>query len=838
MSDADTHPLSEFLDALPDSKEAERWRFALESAGSGVWDADLVAGTCYYSSSWKRMLGYADDELDDDPDLWLAFVHPADRQLAIASGDRHVAGETTRIETEFRLRHKDGHWVWVLDRGQVVERDSSGRPTRMIGAQTDITAQKNVERQLALLNERIQLALDAGQVGLWQFETESGHLVWDQRIRDIYGIGPGPAEVPRSTWHDRLHPDDAAAAERAIAITAETGKPMKTSYRIVKPNGEVRHLHALARLVHHSDAPPLLVGSIWDITEQVQNAAALAAEKERLRITLQSIGDAVISTDVGNRITFANPAAARLLCSAQSALVGANIDDVFPLVDEETEAPLASSTHRAVLSRRTVDREENAIFVRSDGNGRAVRDLASPIIDPDGQVVGAVLVIQDITNARALQRELAYAARHDSLTGLLNRVAFEENLQAAIGSRDCALLYLDLDRFKMINDTVGHAAGDALLKMVATTLTGFLPCGTVVGRLGGDEFAAVVPVADINDATTIASGLLAEIQTRRLHWAGKHHVIGASIGIAAIDDPGLDLETATARADAACYAAKSAGRNRVSAYSASVGAAQRNLAQIQVASGLADALAERRLVLFGQEIRDLAAPSRPSSHIEILCRMTAADGSIIPPGQFIPAAERFGLMGSVDRWIIEHTLETHAASLMADELSVAINLSANTLSDPELWPFVKTIVERTKVEPSRLVFEITETAVVDNFVAAERFVRDARRAGCRISLDDFGAGLSSFAYLKRFRVDSIKIDGAFVRNLAKSRFDRAVVASIGTIAHELGVDVIAERIEDAESVAILRSLGIGHGQGFLFHRPQPLDELLQARRSASIRQAG
>ena len=837
MTDAAPHPSSPSLDALPDSKEAERWRFALESARSGVWDADLVAGTCYYSPSWKQMLGYADDELDGDPDLWLALVHPADRQLAIDSGERHIAGDTARIETEFRLRHKAGHWVWVLDRGQVVERDKHGRPTRMIGAQTDITAQKNVERQLALLNERIQLALDAGQVGLWQFEIESGRLVWDQRIRDIYGMGPGPAEVPRSTWHEHLHPDDAAAAERAIAITAETGEPMKTSYRIVKPNGEIRHLQALARRVHYSDAPPLLVGSIWDITEQVQNAAALAAEKECLRITLQSIGDAVISTDVGNRITFANPAAARLLRSAQAALVGANIDDVFPLVDEETEAPLASSTHRAVLSRRTVDREENAIFVRSDGSGRAVRDLASPIINPDGQVVGAVLVIQDITNARTLQRQLAYAARHDSLTGLLNRVAFEENLQAAIGRRDCALLYLDLDRFKMINDTVGHAAGDALLKMVARTLTGFLPRETVVGRLGGDEFAAVVPVADMDHATTIASGLLAEIRTRRLHWGGKHHEIGASIGIAAIDDPGLDLETATARADAACYAAKSAGRNRVSAYSASVGAAQRNLAQIQVASGLADALAERRLVVFGQEVRDLDAPSQPGHHIEILCRMMAADGSIIPPGQFIPAAERFGLMGSVDRWIIEHTLETHAASLRANGLSVAINLSANTLSDPELWPFVKTVIERTKVEPACLVFEITETAAVDNFAAAERFVRDARRAGCRISLDDFGAGLSSFAYLKRFRVDSIKIDGAFVRNLAKSRFDRAVVASIGTIAHELGVDVIAERIEDAESVTILRSLGIGYGQGFFFHRPQPLAELLQARQDAGIRKA-
>lgn len=813
-----------------DSAEANRWSFALESAGLGVWDSNLVTGQCYYSSTWKRMLGYREDELGDSGDLWLTLIHPDDKQRAIESGQRHIAGEIPQIETEFRLRHKDGHWVWVLDRGRVVEWDADGKPTRMIGVQTDITDQKNAEHQLALLNQRVELALDAGQIGLWHFNIETETVLWDRRMREIFGIGSGTDEVPRATWHRLLHPEDAAIAEQAVEATFKTGIPMKTSYRIVKPDGEVRHVYALARLVKREGMPEMLMGSIWDITEQVHSAEALAREKDLYRVTLQSIGDAVLTTNVDDIITFANPAAERLLLRSASELIGAPVSGALRLVDEVSDHVLTSSTMRAMENRSTVDRVENAVVVRSDGERRSIRDLASPIFNTAGAVTGSVLVVQDVTNARNLQRELSHAATHDTLTGLLNRRAFEVATASILASPDRrhALLYIDLDRFKMVNDTLGHAAGDALLKLATASMNSVLPHDAVIGRLGGDEFAAVLPSANPEDTKAIAERLIEEIRKVRLEWDGKLQEIGASVGIAFLDDPNLTLNEAVARADAACYAAKAEGRNRTAIYDENTGAAKENLASVQAASGILEALAEGRLEIYGQEIREISDTTENTVYIEILSRMRAPDGTLIAPAEFIPAAERFGLMGIVDRWIIEHTLEQYGKRLMAtDKVAIALNLSANTISDPTLWSFIKTTTERTNVSPSRLIFEITETTAVNNYEAAENFVKEARAAGCRISLDDFGAGLSSFGYLHHFDVDSIKIDGAFIEKLSNSRLNQAVVRSIGSVARELGVDVVAEHIEDTGAVGILRSLGIGFGQGFLFHRPQPLGNLLQ-----------
>ncbi|WP_051615271.1 EAL domain-containing protein [Phyllobacterium sp. UNC302MFCol5.2] len=813
-----------------DSAEANRWSFALESAGLGVWDSNLVTGQCYYSSTWKRMLGYREDELGDSGDLWLTLIHPDDKQRAIESGQRHIAGEIPQIETEFRLRHKDGHWVWVLDRGRVVEWDADGKPTRMIGVQTDITDQKNAEHQLALLNQRVELALDAGQIGLWHFNIETETVLWDRRMREIFGIGSGTDEVPRATWHRLLHPEDAAIAEQAVEATFKTGIPMKTSYRIVKPDGEVRHVYALARLVKREGMPEMLMGSIWDITEQVHSAEALAREKDLYRVTLQSIGDAVLTTNVDDIITFANPAAERLLLRSASELIGAPVSGALRLVDEVSDHVLTSSTMRAMENRSTVDRVENAVVVRSDGERRSIRDLASPIFNSAGAVTGSVLVVQDVTNARNLQRELSHAATHDTLTGLLNRRAFEVATASILASPDRrhALLYIDLDRFKMVNDTLGHAAGDALLKLATASMNSVLPHDAVIGRLGGDEFAAVLPSANPEDTKAIAERLIEEIRKVRLEWDGKLQEIGASVGIAFLDDPNLTLNEAVARADAACYAAKAEGRNRTAIYDENTGAAKENLASVQAASGILEALAEGRLEIYGQEIREISDTTENTVYIEILSRMRAPDGTLIAPAEFIPAAERFGLMGIVDRWIIEHTLEQYGERLMAtDKVAIALNLSANTISDPTLWSFIKTTTERTNVSPSRLIFEITETTAVNNYEAAENFVKEARAAGCRISLDDFGAGLSSFGYLHHFDVDSIKIDGAFIEKLSNSRLNQAVVRSIGSVARELGVDVVAEHIEDTGAVGILRSLGIGFGQGFLFHRPQPLGNLLQ-----------
>jgi diguanylate cyclase (GGDEF)-like protein len=386
---------------------------------------------------------------------------------------------------------------------------------------------------------------------------------------------------------------------------------------------------------------------------------------------------------------------------------------------------------------------------------------------------------------------------------------------------------VDLDRFKMVNDTAGHAAGDTILKMIATALKSAVHARDVVGRLGGDEFAVLLLDCDRENAERIGQRILRLISDCRVASNGKTHEVGASIGLSVVDNGQESAQTVMAQADVACYAAKTSGRNRISVFTPDAGEAPRHLSDIRVAAGIRDAIQQNSFRLYAQEIRDLRSPLKACSRYEILTRMIGADGSVVLPGAFIPAAERFDLMGELDRWVIRTTIGEFGARIMADPArSVAINLSANSLNDPDLWPFVSTTLAAGCLAPARLTFEITETAVINNFVAAERFVENARQLGCRISLDDFGAGVSSFSYLKRFPADSIKIDQGFVRAMHESRYDRLIVRLIGDIARDLGAEVIAEGIERPETVEALRSIGIEIGQGFLFHRPRPLAEIV------------
>jgi diguanylate cyclase (GGDEF)-like protein/PAS domain S-box-containing protein len=794
----------------------DRWRHALDRARLGVWDWDLVTGECLYSASWKRMLGYEPHELpDDDPDLWLSLAHPDDRERAIESGDRHIAGDTCELETQFRMRHKDGRWLWIIDRGGVVEWDVDGKPTRMIGVQTDISRQKATEHDLKQLNERFRLALDASDIGIWQFEPETGRVFWDARMRDIHGIGAGPSEVPRETWQRRLHPDDGARAKAANDRGMETGALVRIKYRIVRPDGEVRHLDSLAKFVRDAAFSDRLVGTIRDITEEVAAADALATEKEKLRVTLQSITDAVVSTDTAGRITFANDAALRLLASSESRLAGQPIHKAFRVTADRFASTAAANL---VITLFGTDEVE-----------RVVRCAASPIVSPSGTPAGMVHIFQDVTEEQARQRELAFAARHDSLTGVYNRAAFEDALRTGIQTADTApfvLLYIDLDHFKALNDFAGHAAGDAALKAVTRGIRDALPHNAVVGRLGGDEFAVIVPATDPGEAADLADSVLTAVRTTEMPHNARHQQLAASVGVEIVSAPGGSPTDTLARADDACYAAKASGRNRVVINNEGTGSTT-GLTAVRLVSDINEAMEDGRLTLFGQEIRRLDDPWSRSRRVEVLARLTNRNGDMIPPAEFIRAAERFGVAGVLDRWIFESALETYGGSMRtSDGFCLGFNLSAQTLSDPQLWDFASRTIAENEVSPSNIVFEITETAAVTNFEAAERFVRAARAAGCRVSLDDFGAGLSSFGYLRRFPIDSVKIDGVFVENVAQNRFDKAIVASIAGIARDIGFDVVAERIEDPASIPVLKSLNVKFVQGYLLHRPEPLARII------------
>lgn len=797
---------------------AESWKEALERARLGVWDWNLRTGECFYSASWTRMLGYADGELTMSSDLWMKLAHPDDLDRAIASGDRHIAGLTENIETELRLRHKNGSWVWVLDRGGIAERDAAGKPVRVIGVQTDITKQKLIEHQLEQINTRFELALAASGTGIWHHDLDTHKSFWDKRTRAIFGIDQAGEDLPQDLWHSFLHPEDRERAERAHSGSEAWKDDMSIRYRIVRRDGQVRFIETFARHIAAPGSAGRLVGTTRDVTEEVKAAETLGLEKERLRVTLRSISDAVVSTDMDGRINFVNHAATEMVGKAEAELLG---------------LPVRQALGGVVLpdgsAANTLGQAETIKLELTSTKSISVRCTASPILSADGSCLGTVHTLQDVSDQLRKQRELAYAARHDALTGMLNRSAFDELLAEWIAEADrspLAVLYLDLDYFKALNDLAGHAAGDRALKSISTSIRGQLPAGACFARLGGDEFAALVPLTHEGVAETVAEAILLAVKGSELGPGVPAGSVGVSIGIVVVTDSCISPADALACADDACYVSKAAGRNRYSTFANKETTSTSGLNAARIAADILEALDEGRLHLYGQEIHALSGSARPARIVEVLARLVSKGGTIVPPAEFIPAAERFGIAAKLDRWIIKAALTKLASATGAGELSVTLNLSAQTLSDPHLLEFVGSVIEETGVSPRNIVFEVTETAAVTNFEAAERFIRSARERGCRVSLDDFGAGLSSFEYLRRFPIDSIKINGSFVQNMAAQRFDREIVASINAIAKSLGYSVVAEKIDNPEALSMLRAMGADFGQGFLLHRPEPLEQLL------------
>jgi diguanylate cyclase (GGDEF)-like protein/PAS domain S-box-containing protein len=812
-----------------------RWQFALESARQGVWDYDVTAGKTFYSSVWKEILGYRGEEIDDDAQAWWTFVHPDDVAAVRVAGQDHVANQTPYFECEFRMRHKDGHWVWILDRGKVVERDADGKPLRMLGTHTDITARKETEERLRRLSERIQLAVKSGGVGLWERNLDTGKMWWDGRMLEIYGLDPATSEITYDLWAERLHPEDRQRVEGEVRDGLAGIRPYDTEFRVITPAGAVRYVRTMANLTRKPDgSPALLSGTNWETTETRLLTDALSKEKELLQVTLQSIGDAVITTDTTANITFMNPVAEELTGWKAEEAMGKPVAAVIRIVDEATDGSVDSPVDECMRLVRPISRHENVVLIGRDGERRDIRESAAPVRTAAGEVIGAVLVFQDMTRSRQLQRQLAHSAAHDALTGLPNRTTFEAQLAATcadarVGRRQHALCFIDLDRFKIVNDTVGHAAGDALLREIGRVIMKNVRADDVTARLGGDEFALILRHCSIEQAERVAGTVIEAIRAIPFAWGGRIYDVGASIGMTAISENSPVPSELLSQADVACYTAKAMGRNRVSVYEPGESDAHRHHRDLQVAANIRGAIEQNHFRLYAQEIRSLKPTESGSRHIELLLRLDD-NGKIVEPASFIPAAERYDLMANIDRWVVRTALGTYGDRIRAErDLSIAINLSANSLNDPLFWPFLQDELKTTRVLPNQIHLEITETALINNLSAAHALVSAARAAGCAIVLDDFGTGLSSFAYLKRFPVDYVKIDGTFMQSLKESGVDRAIVESINDIAHKLGARTVAECVEDAEAIEILRMIGVDEVQGFAISRPMPIEAFLAPR---------
>ena len=550
----------------------------------------------------------------------------------------------------------------------------------------------------------------------------------------------------------------------------------------------------------------------------------LYQEKELFQVTLASIGDAVITTDSFGNITYLNPIAELLTGWSSSAANGAPLQHIFHITEvatqESIEDPLAGCLNKSDKSNSN----HECLLIRKDKQECIIDYSVAPIQNDKKNVIGTVLTFRDVTEQRKLTQKLAYQAAHDSLTGLLNRDEFENRLSKILASTrqddTHALLYLDLDQFKVINDTCGHSAGDELLRQVTALLHSKLRSRDTLARLGGDEFGIILEHCPKNEALQVAHMLRELVQNFRYQWQDKTFTIGVSIGLFPINQNNESLSNALIAADSACYVAKDRGRNRVHVYQADDSVLQKRSGEMQWLPRIQQAIAENRLCLYFQPIIAISKKDELEEHGEILLRLRDEHDQLIMPGSFLPSAERYDQMQMIDRWVVEQSLKLlKACSYRQSKVVYAINLSAQALGSEDFLNFVVDSLKTYKKNPSNICFEITENVALADLKHVMKFISTLKELGCRFSMDDFGSGLSSFGYLKNIPLDYLKIDGQLVKDILTDPIDHAMVESINHIGHVMGLKTIAEWVENTKTSQLLEEIGVDYAQGFWHAKP-------------------
>ncbi|HSG63652.1 MAG TPA: EAL domain-containing protein [Gammaproteobacteria bacterium] len=585
-------------------------------------------------------------------------------------------------------------------------------------------------------------------------------------------------------------------------------------------------------IAYHGE--PALLTVAKDITHRKSMEASLGRGKLQARITLESIGEGVITTDTAGNIDYMNEAAEELTGSSRSGGLGKRLTDLIALVDEVDRESLGDPVARCLSERKRVSLGRRALLTsKFGGRERSIDLTASPIRSPDGLVAGCVVIFHDVSELRGLARQMSYQASHDALTGLVNRAEFESRLEAALqGARigdgaGHAVCYLDLDRFKMVNDTCGHLAGDNLLREIASLLRERVRDSDTVARLGGDEFGLLLIGCPLEKARQITDDISQAVADHRFVWRDQIFDIGVSIGVVEIGHDSGTAESVLGAADSACYVAKQQGRGRVHVYSARDEVVARQRGEIQWLQRLQRAIKEGGFELYVQPIVSVAGRVDSGPAVEVLLRMRDEAGAPISPAQFLQAAERYQLMGGIDRWVVQAALTSIASgSLRLPEgRCCSINLSGQTLGDETFLDFVVEELDRSGVEPAQVCFEVPESAVVGNLEHARRFINVLHGIGCHFALDDFGSGIGAFGNLKDLAIDYLKIDGAYIRNIAQDSVNHAMVAAMIKLARTLDFRIVAEEVEDRDSFETVRELGVDFVQGYIVERPHPMQAL-------------
>jgi diguanylate cyclase (GGDEF)-like protein/PAS domain S-box-containing protein len=693
-----------------------------------------------------------------------------------------------------------------------------------------VSARSNqLELQLRQGEERLTLGFIGSGAGLWDWDIRADTVYYSPWISRLLNYEEDMLNNEPSAFVELMHPDDRAACREAVASHFRTSASYEVTFRLKTGDGSYLWCRSRGQAVRDNLGVAVrMVGTLTDISDLKAAEARAFSEKELAQVALAAIGDAVITTDTDGNITYCNPVAEALLGRKTTSLRNRPLSLACSIFSETSGLQVHDLVGPAIDGADASAREDTLLLHGLDGQIIPIDHSVAPIHNFSGTVIGTVVVLHDVSEERQHAAELTYQANHDALTGVLNRRAFESQLntliQNAVPQQCYAVLYLDLDQFKVVNDTCGHAAGDELISQISMILQQNVREGDLLARLGGDEFGIVLMDCGDIDAVRIAEQLRESVASIRFSWAGQQFAVGVSVGMIALTHDTCTLKEVMKAADAACYMAKEKGRNRVHVYREDdIELTVRHHEMTWVAR-IKDALERDRFCLYAQPIVSLRGGSvvqQRHEHVEILLRMLDDDDQPIAPMAFIPAAERYGLMTQIDRWVIRNTF----GMLALPDIGIrtcAINLSGGSINDDHFFDYLHEQQGLHQVAWSMLCFEITETAAIASLSKATALINRLRDLGCRFALDDFGTGMSSFSYLKHLPVDYLKIDGSFVKDMLTDPTDRAMVDAINNIGHVMGKQTIAEFVENDAILACLRAMGVDYAQGYGIGKPEPV----------------
>ena len=710
-------------------------------------------------------------------------------------------------------------------RGERLEGDGSPELTALVGAVNQLLshpaeAPRAKPDPFVLLGDRIH------QVVLVHREA----IVYANRQLGVL-IGKDPGELAGRTFAELVTPEYADLVKETIRRHL-AGEPAADRYEVdVQGEGGVIRLEVTSGPIDYEGARALLMTGSEIIPQQNSQSVGDGrggARAQQLAV-LNLLAEAVIVTDAVGAVTYLNASAERLVGTSTSQALGRGVEEVVNLVEETDRRLLAEPVRQALGSGASVSLGRRALLVlRDDGSERSIELSVSPVRDSAGQLAGALVLLHDVSELRGIARQMSYQATHDALTGLVNRHEFERRLQEAAeighhGEGQHVLCCLDLDRFKVVNDTSGHMAGDSVLREVAKVLRDAVRDSDTVARIGGDEFGMLLIGCPLDKARQIADDVCHSVADHRFVWRDKIFNLGVSVGLVEISHESGTIEELLAAADSACYVAKKQGAGRVAVYSARDEVLARHSGEIQWLQRLQNALKESRFQLYQQPIVP-AYGDNGGPAMEVFVRLDDGNGEGVSPSEFLRAAERYRLMGFVDRWVVQTTLAALGRGVLqvSSKRCVAINISGQTLADESFLEFVVECLDSTGVQPGQVCFELSESSVADNLAHARRFIGVLHSMGCRFALDDFGSGVGSFSNLRSLPIDYLKIDGSFIRNLARDSVNQAMVTAMIKLARTLNFKVIAEQVEDSAALEVARRMGVDYMQGYAIARPKLL----------------